>query len=156
MQVSHVIRSQEFIASVPRYLDLYQALGIERPLLATVPFIMGPDGKKKLSKRDNAKDVLDYIREGFLPEALDSFIATLGWNDGTEQEIFWGYDFVTGALMHTLGRTGRIDRLSGGLCKSEDFAAVKERLASFMSAGFIALCGTPRKAGGVRSKSAPR
>jgi AcrR family transcriptional regulator len=62
-----------------------------------------------------------------------------------EQDIFWGYDFVTGALMHTLGRTGRIDRLSGGLCKSEDFAAVKERLASFMAAGFIALCGTPRK-----------
>lgn len=73
-----------------------------------------------------------------------------------EQDIFWGYDFVTGALMHTLGRTGRIDRLSGGLCKSEDFAAVKERLASFMAAGFIALCGTPRKASGARSKSPPR
>src|ERR1700761_1378284 len=50
-----------------------------------------------------------------------------------EMDIFWGYDFVTGALMHTLGRTGRIDRLSGGLCKSEDFAAIKERLASFMA-----------------------
>src|SRR3569833_2471712 len=62
-----------------------------------------------------------------------------------EQDIFWGYDFVTKAHKHTLGRTGRIDRLSGGLCKSEDFAAVKERLASFMAAGFIALCGTPRK-----------
>jgi AcrR family transcriptional regulator len=72
-----------------------------------------------------------------------------------EQDIFWGYDFVTGALMHTLGRTGRIDRLSGGLCKSDDFAAVKERLASFMAAGFIALCGAPRKAG-ARSKSPSR
>jgi glutamyl-tRNA synthetase len=88
MKVSHVIRSQEFTASVPRYLNLYEALEIERPLLATVPFVMGPDGKKKLSKRDGAKDVLDYIREGFLPETLNGFMATLGWNDGTEQEIF--------------------------------------------------------------------
>ena len=64
----------------------------------------------------------------------------------SDADIFWGYDFVTGALMHTLGRTGRIDRLSGGVCKSEDFAAVRERMAAFMAAGFIALCGKSRKA----------
>lgn len=88
MQISHIIRSQEFLASVPKYLNLYEALAIPVPVLATVPFVMGPDGTKKLSKRDGAKDVLDYIREGYLPEALDNFMATLGWNDGTEQEIF--------------------------------------------------------------------
>lgn len=88
MEISHVIRGQEFIASVPNYLNLYDALGLKPPKLATMPHILGPDGKKKLSKRDGAKDVLDYINEGFLPEALVSFIATLGWNDGTEQEIF--------------------------------------------------------------------
>ena len=59
---------------------------------------------------------------------------------GTPQEdIFWGYHFVTGALMNTLARTGRIDRLSGGLCHSDDFPAVKERIAKFMAAGFLAL-----------------
>ena len=57
-----------------------------------------------------------------------------------EQDIFWGYHFVTGALMLTLARTGRIDMLSGGLCKSEDFAAVKDRMATFMAAGFLAIC----------------
>jgi glutamyl-tRNA synthetase len=88
MEISHVIRGQEFIASQPNYLNLYEALGIESPKIATVPHILGPDGKKKLSKRDGAKDVLDYVREGYLPEALVSFIATLGWNDGTEQEVF--------------------------------------------------------------------
>jgi glutamyl-tRNA synthetase len=88
MQITHVIRSQEFIASVPKFLNLYEALGIERPLLATVPFVMGPDGKKKLSKRDGAKDILDYAKEGYLPDTLLNFMATLGWNDGTEQEIF--------------------------------------------------------------------
>src|SRR5260370_147671 len=55
MGITHVIRSQEFLPSVPRYLNLYEALGIARPLIATVPFVMGPDGKKKLSKRDGAK-----------------------------------------------------------------------------------------------------
>lgn len=59
----------------------------------------------------------------------------------SDADIFWGYDFVTGAFMHVLGRTGRIDRLSSGACKSEDFAAAKDRLARFMAAGFIELCG---------------
>jgi len=88
MECTHVTRSQEFLASVPKFLNLYEALEIERPILATLPFVMGPDGKKKLSKRDGAKDVLDYAREGFLPEAMVNFMATLGWNDGTEQEVF--------------------------------------------------------------------
>jgi hypothetical protein len=57
-----------------------------------------------------------------------------------EADIFWCYHFVTGALMLTLARTGRIDLLSGGICKSEDFAAVKERMATFMAAGFHAIC----------------
>jgi AcrR family transcriptional regulator len=57
-----------------------------------------------------------------------------------EADIFWGYHFVTGALMLTLARTGRIDKLSDGLCHSDDFAAVKERMASFMAAGFLAIC----------------
>ena len=56
--------------------------------------------------------------------------------DCAEEDIFWGYHFVTGALMLTLARTGRIDRLSGGLCRSDDYDAVKERMASFMAAGF--------------------
>lgn len=59
--------------------------------------------------------------------------------DYSEEEIFWGYDFVTGAFMHALGRTGRVDRLSGGLCRSDDFPAVKKRFAVFMAAGFKAL-----------------
>ncbi|HEY5442599.1 MAG TPA: glutamate--tRNA ligase [Candidatus Saccharimonadales bacterium] len=88
MHITHVIRGQEFTASVPNYLNLYEALGLTPPILATVPHILGPDGKKKLSKRDGAKDVLDYLREGFLPDALINFIASMGWNDGTEQEIF--------------------------------------------------------------------
>jgi glutamyl-tRNA synthetase len=88
MEMTHVIRGQEFLASIPNYLNMYEALDISPPTMATMPHILGPDGKKKLSKRDGAKDVLDYIRDGFLPDALLNFIASLGWNDGTEQELF--------------------------------------------------------------------
>jgi AcrR family transcriptional regulator len=60
--------------------------------------------------------------------------------DCPEERIFWGYQFVTGALMLTLARTGRIDKLSGGLCKSEDFTTAKEHMAPFMAAGLLAIC----------------
>ncbi len=106
MQASHVIRGQEFIASTPNYLNLYEALGLKRPLLATMPHILGPDGKKKLSKRDGAKDVLDYIRDGYLPEALVNFIASLGWNDGTEQEIFTVDELIAKFRLDRVQRSG--------------------------------------------------
>jgi len=64
--------------------------------------------------------------------------------DCAEEDIFWGYHFVTGALMLTLARTGRIDRLSGGLCDSNDYEAVKQRMATFMAAGFEAICKSRR------------
>jgi AcrR family transcriptional regulator len=60
--------------------------------------------------------------------------------ESSDEDIFWGYHFVTGALMLTLARTGRIDKLSGGLCRSDDFVAVKDRMASFMAAGFLEIC----------------
>ena len=63
-----------------------------------------------------------------------------------EEDIFWGYHFVTGALMLTLARTGRIDKLSSGRCRSDDFEAVKRRMASFMAAGFVELCGRRKDA----------
>jgi AcrR family transcriptional regulator len=67
---------------------------------------------------------------GILKRALPDYPA---------EDIFWGYHFVTGALMNTLARTGRIDRLSGGVCRSDDFPAVKQRITRFMAAGFLAL-----------------
>lgn len=61
--------------------------------------------------------------------------------DCADEDIFWGYHFVSGALMLTLARTGRIDKLSGGICRSDDYAAVKQRMSTFMAAGFLAVCG---------------
>lgn len=88
MGVTHVMRGEEFIASQPKFLSLYDALEIERPKFVTLPPIMGPDGKKKLSKRDGAKDLLEYREDGYLPEAMINFLALIGWNPGGDQEIF--------------------------------------------------------------------
>ncbi len=106
MQCSHVIRGQEFLASTPNYLNLYEVLTIERPILATMPHILGPDGNKKLSKRDGAKDVLEYVHEGYPTEALINFIASLGWNDGSEQEVFSTQELVQKFSLERVQKSG--------------------------------------------------
>lgn len=106
MQITHVIRGQEFISSTPNYLNLYDALGVERPIFATMPHILNKQGNKKLGKRDGARDVLSYIDEGFLPETMLSFIATLGWNDGTEQEVFTRSDLIEKFSLSRVQKSG--------------------------------------------------
>ncbi len=108
MKCSHVIRSQEFIASTPRFLNLYEALNIERPILATLPPILNNDGKKKLSKRDGAKDILEYVNEGFLPEAIINFLASLGWNDGTTQELYSIKELINNFSLTKVQKSGAI------------------------------------------------
>lgn len=140
MAITHVIRGQEFIASVPNYLNLYEALNFERPVLATMPHILGPDGKKKLSKRDGAKDVLDYLRDGFLVEAMVNFIASLGWNDGTEQEIFSRDELVQKFSLERVQRSGaRFDEnrllwMNGHWIRALDVGTLYDRSQSFWPA----------------------
>lgn len=106
MAISHVIRGQEFLASVPNYLNLYEALGFEVPVLVTMPHILNEQGNKKLSKRDGAKDILDYFKDGFLEEAMLNFIASLGWNDGTTQELFNREELVQKFRLERVQRSG--------------------------------------------------
>ncbi|MDB5244710.1 MAG: gltX [Parcubacteria group bacterium] len=88
MEVTYIMRGEEFISSTPKFLSLYEALGITPPAIATLPVILGEAGTKKLGKRDGAKDILDYRADGYLPEAMMNFLALIGWNPGTEQEFF--------------------------------------------------------------------
>ena len=89
----------------------------------------------------NTHECADRLDRHFDPVVLQLIGLLKQAMPGTpDEDIFWGYHFVTGALMLTLGRTGRIDRLSGGLCKSDDFPAVKARMAKFMAGGFLAFC----------------
>jgi len=87
MEISHVIRAEEWLSSTPKHLVLYEMLGWKAPEFAHLSMILGPD-KKKLSKRHGATSVIDYKKEGYLPEALVNFLAFLGWNPKDEREIF--------------------------------------------------------------------
>ena len=87
MEISHIMRAEEWIASVPKHLLIYQAFGWDVPPMAHVPDVLGADGKK-LSKRHGATAVTEFRREGYLPEGLINYLALLGWSPGTEDEIF--------------------------------------------------------------------
>ncbi len=106
MGVTHVIRGLEYISSMPKYLSLYDALEIEWPIFACLPHIMAADGKKKLGKRDGAKSVDEYRKEGILPEAMLNFLASMGWNDGTEQEVFTIDELVEKFSLDRVQRSG--------------------------------------------------
>lgn len=108
MGITHIMRSQEFLSSIPKFLATHELLGWEPPVNITLPPVLDETGKRKLSKRYGAKPLLDYRKEGFLPEALINFMATIGWNDGTEQEIF-----STAELLEKFS-IGRVQR-SGGI-----------------------------------------
>ncbi|MFZ3015404.1 MAG: glutamate--tRNA ligase [Minisyncoccia bacterium] len=88
MGITHVVRGQEYISSIPKFLSLYEALKINPPIFVCLPHIMGKDGNKKLGKRDGAKDALEYKNEGYLPEAMINFLALLGWHPSDDKEIF--------------------------------------------------------------------
>jgi len=87
MEVSHVIRAQEHISNTPRQILILEALGFERPIYAHIPLVLAPD-KTKMSKRHGAVALLDYKESGYFPEAIINFLAFMGWNPGTQQEIF--------------------------------------------------------------------
>jgi glutamyl-tRNA synthetase len=85
MKISHVIRGEEWIASTPLHVLMYEAFGWEPPSFAHVPVILSPEGGK-LSKRKGAASVMDYKRAGYLPEALFNFLALVGWAPGDDRE----------------------------------------------------------------------
>ncbi|MGA8015311.1 MAG: glutamate--tRNA ligase [Candidatus Dormiibacterota bacterium] len=87
MEITHVIRSDEWIPSTPKHLAIYAALGWEPPLFCHVPQVLGED-RQKLSKRRGARTVMEYAEAGYVPEALINAMALLGWSSGTAQELF--------------------------------------------------------------------
>lgn len=97
MEISHVMRAIEWLPSAPLHLQLWQAFGWKIPHYAHLPVMLNPNGKGKISKRNPPRDkagniipvmVHDYIKAGYLPEALDNFLANIGWSFGDEREVF--------------------------------------------------------------------
>ena len=120
MEISHVIRGEEWLPSLPLHFMLYRSFGWEKPLFAHLPLLLKPDGKGKLSKRDGDKmgfpvfplfwpygeTAKGYREEGYYPEAFINMLAFLGWNPGTEQEIFSLNELVEAFSIERVGKSG--------------------------------------------------
>lgn len=110
MEISHVIRGEEWLSSTPKHVLMYEALGWEPPAFAHLPLILSPDGGK-LSKRDANQlgipvYVTDYREAGYEPTALLNFLALLGWSPGTEQELFTLGGMVNAFSLDRVGASG--------------------------------------------------
>lgn len=110
MGITHVIRGEEWISSTPKHLTLYRYFGWIPPKFAHLPLLLNSD-KSKLSKRQGDVAVLDYRAKGYLPEALVNFVAFLGWNPGTEQEIFSLNELVTSFDLTKVQKAGAVFNL---------------------------------------------
>jgi len=118
MKISHVIRGEDLLPNTPVQILLQETLGFPQPHYAHLPLILGPD-KSKLSKRHGVVSLKEYKNKGYLPETLINFIAFLGWNPGTEREIFSLASLVKEFLIERVQKGGavfnikRLDFLNG-------------------------------------------
>lgn len=112
MSISHVLRGEEWLATAPLHLMIYEALGWEPPVFAHLPVILGPQGGKKLSKRDGSVFTSMFRDNGYLPQALLNFVVLIGWSpgEGSEQEIFSCQEMIEKfSLDHVNSASGRFD-----------------------------------------------
>ncbi len=107
MNITHVIRGEEWLPSTPKHILLYEAFGWKVPQFAHLPLLFNPD-KSKLSKRQGDVAVEDYLAKGYLPEVLLNFIALLGWNPGTSQEIFTLRELIKSFSLFQVQRAGAV------------------------------------------------
>jgi glutamyl-tRNA synthetase len=107
MQISHVLRAEEWLSSTPRHMMLYNAVGFEAPVFAHLPMILGPD-RSKLSKRHGATALTDYRDQGYLPETMLNFLALLGWSLDEKTELFSRDELVKNFSLERISRTAAI------------------------------------------------
>jgi glutamyl-tRNA synthetase len=107
MEISHVLRAEEWLSSTPKHIMLYQALGYEPPVFAHMPLILGPD-RSKLSKRHGAATLIEYREQGYLPETMLNFLALLGWSLDEKSELFTREELIKNFSLERVSRTAAI------------------------------------------------
>jgi glutamyl-tRNA synthetase len=114
MEISHVLRAEEWLSSTPRHLLLYRALSFDPPRFAHLPMILGTD-RSKLSKRHGAVSITEYRKQGYLPEAMVNFLALLGWSLDDRTELISREELIANFSLERISRTAAIfnrDKLS--------------------------------------------
>lgn len=139
MKISDVLRADEFIASTAKHCILYDNFKWNRPKFIHLPAILGPNGTRKLSKRDGDSDVLNYQRQGYLPEALLNFLVLLGWNSGEEKEIFELSELIEKFTLQRLGKSPaifdhkKLDWINGYYIRRLSLGQLADALKPFVS-----------------------
>ncbi len=140
MEISHVLRAEEWLSSTPRHLFLYQALGFEPPQFAHLPMILSAD-RAKLSKRHGAVSITDYREQGYLPEAMVNFLALLGWSLDDRTELLSRQELINNFSLERVSRTAAIfnrDKLNwmnGVYIRSLRLEDFTQRAALFLDKG---------------------
>ena len=143
MKISHVIRGEDHISNTPKQILIQEALGFPRPIYAHLPLILGPD-RTKLSKRHGAIAVSEYKKQGYLPETIINFIAFLGWNPGTEREIYSMPSLIKEFSLEKVQKGGaifnikRLDFLNGFYIRQRSVEKLTELCLPYLiEAGFL-------------------
>jgi nondiscriminating glutamyl-tRNA synthetase len=143
MKISHVVRGEDHVSNTPKQILIREALGFPGLEFAHMPLILGPD-RSKLSKRHGAVSILQYKKEGYLPEALVNFMAFLGWNPGTEREIYSLPSLVKDFSMDRVQKGGavfnikRLDYLNGFYIRQKSADKLTQLCLPYLiEAGFI-------------------
>lgn len=144
MKITHIIRGEEWLTSVPKHIILYNTFGWEVPQMAHVPLILNPD-KSKLSKRQGDVATEDYLKKGYLKEALLNFMTLLGWNpgDGEEKEIFTKAELIEKFSIERVNSAGavfnveKLNWMNGEYIKNYDIDALVELIIPYLSSGGI-------------------
>ncbi len=140
MAISHVLRAEEWLPSVPRHKLLYQALGYEMPQLAHLPMILGSD-RSKLSKRHGAVSITEYYEQGYLPEAMVNFLALLGWSLDDRTELLSQEELVKNFSLERISRTAaifnheKLNWMNGVYIRNLSLADFTERTLPFLEKG---------------------
>lgn len=114
MNITHIIRGEEWLSSAPKHIFIFEAFGWETPTFAHLPLILNPD-KTKLSKRQGDVAAEDYLSKGYLPEALINFLALLGWNPTADREIYTKQELIDSFDLSKINKAGaifQIDKLN--------------------------------------------
>src|SRR6185369_5970242 len=139
MKISHVIRGEEWLSSLPKHLFIAQCFGWTAPQYAHLPLLLNPD-KSKLSKRQGDVAVEDYLAKGYLPEALINFVALMGWNPTADREIFTKEELATLFDITKVNKSGavfnheKLDWLNGEYIKA---LKVEDYLHRLQEGGFL-------------------
>ncbi len=138
MEITHVLRGEDILPSTPKHILMQEALGYEPPAYGHLPLVLGPD-RSKLSKRHGPTSLLEFREKGYLPEALINFLALIGWNPGTDREIFSFEDFIKEFSLEKVQKSGaifdfqKLDWMNGEYIRKKPLAELTELCKPYLA-----------------------